>query len=166
MPYIQSFVTRMQKVELATRGEQSYELGGVRPDQRIVTPIGKKPSGPILATTQYLLVLVEFLSPKILLLENFVSATLFTFYFTASELECQLIIRRYLHSKERYDESRKTKIIFSQSCVSNKQNTPDLFVRDFSQKPYLLNQSELPPFLLHFWIALGWLNKQELSHVV
>jgi hypothetical protein len=34
-------------------------------------------------------------------------------------------------------------------------HTPDLFVRDFSQKPYLLNLSELPPFLLHFWIALG-----------
>jgi hypothetical protein len=45
-------------------------------------------------------------------------------------------------------------------------NTPDWFIRDFLQKPYLVEESVLQTFLLHFWIPLGCLNRFTLSKLV
>ncbi len=48
------------------------------------------------------------------------------------------------------------------STIESKLETPDRLVRDFLQKPYLIEKSVLQPFLLHFWIPLGPLNRFTL----
>jgi hypothetical protein len=56
--------------------------------------------------------------------------------------------------------------ILANLALRGHSNTPDQFVKDFLQKPYLVEESVQQPFLLHFWIPLGRLNRSTLSNFI